>query len=126
MLSACGKGEGGNGVSPGTTYTIGTTLTGLTGGVLELQNIGSDDLVLTKNGAARFSNPITANGSYAVTIKRAPAGQVCSINNSIGVGVMANSTNAQIVCGTAISGLAVGGLAKTRRNESAWFPMERV
>lgn len=120
-LAACGGGGGGSTTTPPpvlTTYTIGGTVTGLTGGTLVLRNNGGDDKTLTSaNSSYSFSTPIASGGSYNVTVLTQPASVPlnCTVNAS-GTGLSANVTNANVVCvaahtiGGTITGLASNGL----------------
>src|SRR5579862_4686971 len=55
-LVACG-GDG-NGGGSTVTYTLGGTISGLTGSGLVLGNNGADDLAVTANGAFKFAIPV--------------------------------------------------------------------
>ncbi|RME91385.1 MAG: hypothetical protein D6767_05295 [Candidatus Hydrogenedentota bacterium] len=79
------------------TYTIGGTVSGLSG-TLVLQNNGSDDLTITGNGSFSFSTGL-ANGSvYDVSVKTNPISQVCQIQDNQGTVAGADVTNIQIQC----------------------------
>ncbi len=117
-LTACGGGggSGGNTTLHGATgYTIGGTVSGLSGRQVTLLNNGSDALTVTANGAFTFATPVV-NG-YAVTIGTQPAGETCSVagGTGSGAGVIANVSNVSITCSTntytivgTVSGLASG------------------
>jgi len=75
------------------TYSVGGTITGLTGTVV-LQNNAGDDLTLNANGNFTFTTAVSA---FDVTIKTNPASQVCHINNGAGI-ASANVTNVAINC----------------------------
>lgn len=81
---------------PPVTYTIGGTVSGLAG-TLVLQNNGGDSQTLTANGPFTFSTPVTAGGSYNVTVQTQPATQICTVSNGSGT-VSANVTNVDVVC----------------------------
>jgi hypothetical protein len=94
-LGACG-GSSGN-VAP-TLYTIGGTVTGLTGGGLSLAN-GADTAAVAVNATGfTMPTPLTANSSYAVQVSAQPPGLICSVEGSAGVVPQANVTNIQINC----------------------------
>ena len=78
------------------TYSIGGTVTGLTGTVI-LQNNGSDDITLTSDGSFFFNTPVVENDTYNVTVLTQPAGQTCNVTNGAGT-VTANVTNITITC----------------------------
>jgi hypothetical protein len=99
-------------------YTVGGTISGLSGGTLTLLNNGGDAISKTANGSFTFPTPIPQGGSYNVAVQLPqPANQTCSVSN--GSGTMGNgpvtnvivtcSTNAYTVGGT-ISGLSGGTL----------------
>lgn len=78
-----------------TTFTVGGTVSGLTGNVV-LQNNGGDDLTRTANGAVPTFATALANGApYNVTVRLQPAGQVCTVTNGTGT-VAANVSNVQV------------------------------
>lgn len=113
-LSACGG--GGGGATPGPTYTVGGTVSGLaTGMEVILQNNGSDPLTVPANGAFTFSARLAAGGSYSVTVGTQPVVQICSVSNGSGSNLTADVTNVTVTCvtntytiGGSISGLASG------------------
>ncbi len=102
------------------TYTIGGTITGLTGGGLVLQNNLGDDLPIAAGATAfTFATPLTDGSPYAVTVLAQPATptQVCTVDAGTGITTAASVTNISITCvaktfmvGGTISGLAGGGL----------------
>src|SRR5688572_26448047 len=63
-LASCGGGGGGGGGGspPPVAYTIGGTVTGLTGTGLSLRNDGGDPLTISANGVFTFATAI-ANGA---------------------------------------------------------------
>ena len=100
-VSACGG--GGHGPS---SFTIGGTITGLTGNGLVL-NDGTSAGSPTAN-ATSFTFPAQqpSGTSYSVTIGKQPAGQQCSVSNGSGMISSANITNVQVTCTSLYS---VGG-----------------
>jgi YVTN family beta-propeller protein len=70
LLTGCG---GGN------TYSVGGTITGLSGTVV-LQNNGSNNLSVSTNGAFTFPGYLTGGSAYNVTVLTQPAGQSCSVS----------------------------------------------
>lgn len=84
-------------------FTIGGTVTGLTGGEqLILQN-GGDFLPIFGDGPFTFATQVT--GAYAVTVDSGPAGKACFVTNGTGTAT-ANVTNVVVTCTT--SGLLDG------------------
>jgi hypothetical protein len=59
MLTACGGGDSGP-----RTYTVGGTVTGLSGSGLVLQNEGSADLPISASGAFTFATRMPSGTSY--------------------------------------------------------------
>ncbi len=103
-------------VCSSTAYTIGGTLSGLTGGTVVLQNNDGDNLSVTANGAFTFPTAISAGGGYSVTVKTQPSSpaQMCSVSNGSGT-ANANVSNVSVICsgttytvGGTLSGLASG------------------
>jgi hypothetical protein len=80
------------------TYTIGGTVSGLTGTGLVLQNNGADSLSITANGSFTFSTAIADGEAYDVTVKNNPTGQFCRIDNSAGAVAGGNVTNVAVTC----------------------------
>jgi hypothetical protein len=78
-------------------FTIGGTLTGLTGTGLKLKNNGGDEL--TPSGATfTFATSIDSGANYAVTISAQPSGQVCGIASASGTVATANVENVAVTC----------------------------
>jgi len=96
------------------TYTIGGTISGLTGTVV-LRNNGGDNLSRNADGAFTFATPVAAGGAYAVTVFTQPAGQTCVV--TVGAGTAnANVTTVAVTCTTNPTytiGGNVSGLAGT-------------
>jgi hypothetical protein len=82
-----------------TTYTIGGTISGLTGTVV-LQNNGKDDLSRSANGSFTFNTATTTGNSYAVTVLTQPVGQSCAVTNGSGSVSSANVTSVSVTCTT--------------------------
>jgi 6-phosphogluconolactonase len=120
-LSACGGGGGGGGgggttggSSGGgsggttTTYSIGGTVSGLTGTGLVLQDNGGDNLTVNGNGAFTFATKVNSGGAYAVTVATQPSGQTCTVASGSGTAT-ANVTNVAVTCTSTASTVTVGG-----------------
>lgn len=107
-LSACGGGggsSGGIGNSAPQSYTVGGSVTSLSGSGLVLQNNAGNDLTIAASGNFTFST-VTANGAaYAVTVKTQPTNpaQICTATNASGNVSNANVTNITISCGTPLA-----------------------
>ncbi len=108
MFDACG-GSGGGGGGGTTTYTVGGTVSGLSGSGLVLQNNGDDDLAITTNGTFTFAASIADGADYTVTVKTQPSGltQTCTASSNTGTIAGANVTNVSVICST--NTYAVGG-----------------
>jgi|HubBroStandDraft_1064217.scaffolds.fasta_scaffold09513_5 hypothetical protein len=81
------------------TYTIGGTVSGLSGSGLVLQDNAGDNLPVTANGSFTFKTSVASGGSYNVTVFTQPTSpaQTCSVTNGSGT-ANANVANVQIVC----------------------------
>ena len=79
ILASCGT-------SPGYSYTVGGTISGLAGSGLVLQNNGGDDRSLSANGAFSFPTPLSDTSAYTITVKTQPTtpSQICTVNNGTG------------------------------------------
>ena len=100
ILTGC-NGQGSSPVhsEPAVSYTVGGSVSGLSGGQLVLEDNGGDNLAVSANGSFTFSKPIKAGNPYVVTILTEPSSpaQTCSVNNANGV-VEADVTSLQITC----------------------------
>ena len=90
------------------TYTVGGSVSGLTGGTVVLQNKGADDLSVATNGGFTFASAVAGGSAYAVTVKAAPAGQSCSVRNGSGTVASANIAAVEVTCATAAALLPEG------------------
>jgi hypothetical protein len=96
------------------TYTIGGAVSGLASGQhVTLANNGADAFTVAGDGPFTFATPVARNGSYTVTVTHQPPGQVCSVSNYTGAGVVANVSNVRVTCSTShyVVGGTVSGLA---------------
>ena len=90
-----------------TTYSIGGTVSGLSGTVV-LQDNGADNLSVSANGSFTFATPLAGGASYAVTVKTSPSGQSCTVSNGSGTVAAANVTNVAVSC-TSAAAYSIGG-----------------
>jgi len=101
-LSGCGGGSSAttDTNAGGTTYyTIGGTLSGLTGSGLVLQNVFTDDITINSGSLYfGFPKPLLSGAGYGVTIKTQPVGQTCTVTNGTGAVSGANVTNIAVTC----------------------------
>ena len=93
-------------VAEDATYTVGGTVTGLSGTVI-LQNNAGDDLTLTENGEFTFATAITNGATYDVTVKTNPDSQTCTASTNSGTIDGANITNVVVTCSN--NSYTVGG-----------------
>ena len=89
------------------SYTVGGTVSGLSGTVV-LQDNGGDDLSVSASGAFTFGTGLTAGSPYSVTVKTSPAGQTCSVANGSGTIGSSGVTSVAVTC-TALATYTVGG-----------------
>lgn len=67
-------------------FSIGGTVSGLSGSGLILQNNAGDDLAVPASATSfEFATRVAYNGNYAVTIAAQPAGQTCSVTHGSGI-----------------------------------------
>jgi hypothetical protein len=98
------------------TLSIGGTVSGLgTGQEVTLLNNGADPTIITANGAFAFAMPVAYDTSYAVTVGTPPVGEVCTVGDGTGAGVVADIAAITVTCtadtvsiGGTVSGLAEG------------------
>src|SRR5438309_811408 len=88
------------------TFTVGGTVSSLSGTVV-LRNNGGNDLTVSADGSFTFSAPVAQGSPYAVTVLTQPAGQSCSVANGSGTVAEANITNVAVTC--AANTFTVGG-----------------
>jgi Galactose oxidase, central domain len=95
------------GTGTGSGFTIGGTVTGLTGTGLVLQDNGGDNLTITASGPFVF--PTSVTGAYAVTVKTQPTSptQSCVITGGSGTAT-ANVTTVAVACTAAAANATIG------------------
>ena len=100
--------SGGTGTGTG-PFTIGGTVTGLTGSGLVLQDNGADNLSVKASGTFTFATAIANNGAYAVTVATQPTNpaQSCAVTGGTGTAT-ANVTTVAIACTTAATNATIG------------------
>jgi hypothetical protein len=107
------------------TYTVGGTVSGLSGTGLQLDN-GGASLPIGADGAFTFP-PQDDETAYNVTVSAQPTGpsQTCSVANGAGTVSGGNVTNLAVTCadnphtvGGAVTGLAPGGAVTLSLNGS--------
>jgi 6-phosphogluconolactonase (cycloisomerase 2 family) len=126
FLTACGGGGSGGGTPPPPpppppqSYTIGGSVSGLTGSGLTLQDNGGNNLQVAAGASSFvFSAAVQTGGAYAVTVSTQPSSpaQTCTVTGGSGTVGASNITNVSVACTTApvhvggtISGLTGSGL----------------
>jgi 6-phosphogluconolactonase len=101
--------------APGTTYSIGGTVSGLTGAGLVLRNNNGDDLPVPANATSfTFTTPIAAGALYNVAVQAQPSGQNCTVQSGSGT-ANAPVINVAVTC-TAISGGPLALVANSGSN----------
>ncbi|HEV2469357.1 MAG TPA: kelch repeat-containing protein [Candidatus Sulfotelmatobacter sp.] len=84
-----------------TAYTVGGTITGLTGTMTLLDtSTGGNQTVTATSGASTFTFPtaVATGTGYAVTVQTQPSGQTCTVTNGTGTVANANVTNIAVSC----------------------------
>jgi 6-phosphogluconolactonase (cycloisomerase 2 family) len=81
-------------------YTIGGTISGLSGTGLVLQDNGGDSLPVTANGMFTFATQLTNGAAYAVTVQTQPQSpaQYCVVTNGSGNVAAANVSIVAVTC----------------------------
>ncbi len=99
-----------------TTFTVGGTITGLTGAGLILQDNGANSLPVAANATSfTFAAQVASGSAYAVTVLAQPSPS-CAITNGSGVVGNSSVTNIAISCAGTNSNIAAtasGLLANT-------------
>lgn len=106
-------------VNCSTLYTVGGTVTGLTGSGLVLQNNAGDDIPVNANGTFAFPTLATTGTDYAVTVKTNPKTpwQSCVVGSGTGKVATADVSSVTVTCttdehtvGGSLAGLTGSGL----------------
>jgi glucuronoarabinoxylan endo-1,4-beta-xylanase len=106
------------------TYTIGGTVSGLTGAGLVLQDNGGDNLSVSANGAFTFATKLQSGATYDVTVFAQPAGQTCAAASNSGTVASAAITTVVVACSTPAN-VDFGSSVQTIRGfggSTAWMP----
>jgi 6-phosphogluconolactonase (cycloisomerase 2 family) len=113
-LAACGGGGGSTPSSsqssnpPPSQYTVGGSVTGLSGTGLVLQDNGGDNLAVSASGPFTFATKLNSGAAYSVTVMTQPTGQTCTVASGTGT-VTANVTNVAVSCTNTASNVTIGG-----------------
>ena len=81
-------------------YTVGGTVSGLSGSGLVLENNSADGLTIDQNGAFVFSTRVANDEAYSVTVETQPSdpAQTCTVQNGSGAIDKADVTHVIVVC----------------------------
>jgi hypothetical protein len=113
LVGGCSGLPGGNGGTgqTGGPFSIGVTVTGLSGTGLVLQDNGKDNLAVTANGTFTFATLIASGGTYAVAVSTQPGNptQTCAVTGAGGGTATANVSLA-INCTTNPVTATIGGM----------------
>jgi subtilisin-like proprotein convertase family protein/subtilisin family serine protease len=124
-IAGCGGG-GGSSTPPPPTYTVGGTISGLTGSGLVLQINGAGNFSVAPNATSfTFAAQLTSGSPYNVSVLTNPSGptQLCTVSGGLGNVGSANVTSIGVNCvnaftiGGTVSGLA--GVGLVLRNNGA-------
>ncbi len=106
LIAAIGCGSSNSTPPPPSTYTVGGSVTGLTGTGLVLQDNGGDNLTVNASATSfTFATAVTSGGAYSVTVFAQPAGLNCTVTSGSGT-VTANVTSVSISC---VQAYTIGG-----------------
>jgi len=113
IVASCGGGGDGSGPAspspPPPTFSLGGTVSGLSGTGLTLRNNGGNDLAVASNGNFTFGAQSSGTAAYSVTVAAQPVNpsQTCTILNPSGTLPNDSVTNIAIACTTNL--FSVGG-----------------
>jgi hypothetical protein len=109
LLAGCGGGSG----SIAKEYTVGVSVSGLTGAGLVLQLNRGSTLSVDTSGIATFETPLSPGMAYVVSIETQPSSpsQYCSVSNGTGIIGAADVTNVAITCVTSPPATSAGDAA---------------
>jgi 6-phosphogluconolactonase (cycloisomerase 2 family) len=90
-------------------YTVGGTVSGLSGAGLVLQDNGGDDLPVSATGAFTFATRVASGAGYAVSVKAQPINpsQTCAVTGGAGTVGATDVTGVSVTCST--NTYSVGG-----------------
>lgn len=93
------------------SFTVGVSVSGLSGTGLVLKNNGADDLAISSNTTYTFATSISSGGTYNVTVSQNPDSptQTCSVTS--GSGSITSSSISGIAVSCSTNSYTVGGSA---------------
>jgi hypothetical protein len=95
------------------SYTIGGTVSGLSGSGLVLRNNGGNDLPVSANGGFTFTTPVQSTLGYAVTVFTQPTSplQTCTVTSDSGTVSASPITSVTVTCGPSVGSGSDGALS---------------
>ena len=87
------------GTAAGSTFTVGGTVSGLSGSVV-LQDNGGDSLSVSASGSFTFATALADGSAYSVSVATYPAGQTCTVSDGAGTISGASVTSVSVACTT--------------------------
>lgn len=79
-------------------FTVGGTVSGLSGTGLVLSNNGTDNLAVNADGPFTFSKALPAGGGYSVSVATQPTGQTCAVSQGSGSITNDNFNRVAVTC----------------------------
>ena len=98
QLTACGGGFSISSSNSPAEFSVGGTVSGLSGSSVTLINNETDSLSVSSDGPYKFTLTYSGPGTYSVLIAAQPPGQVCTVSNGSGSVANANVTNVNVAC----------------------------
>ena len=98
------------------SFTVGGTMSGLTGSGLVLQNNGGNNLKVSANGPFTFTTALASGATYSVTESSQPInpGQICGVTSGSGTVTDASIDSVAVTCFTTTSALIVTDAVNNR------------
>lgn len=84
--------------NPAPTYSISYSISGLANGETISVTDGTQIITSSSNSNNTFTNQLTSNSNYIISISTQPQNQFCIVTNSSGIIVSSNITNISINC----------------------------
>lgn len=103
-LAGCDGSDSSSGSPPpvppptASAFSIGGTVSGLSGSTLKLRDNGGDELAVTSDGAFTFATELSAGTAYNVSVGVQPNNQLCTIANGTGTVSNADVSNVAVSC----------------------------
>jgi sugar lactone lactonase YvrE len=135
LLAACGGGNSGGGATAAGqfAFSVGGTVSGLSGAVV-LQNNGNkgDPVTITSSDVTSskdftFSQLVTSGNAYSIAVTTQPIGQYCTVSTATATGTVTNNVvnNVVVTCttntysiGGTVAGLAAGSSVVLQDNNN--------